>query len=162
MLKKSFPPIIPKYSKVLILGSLPGDRSIAENQYYAHPQNRFWKILVALFNKPLPTDYRSKVNILHIEGIALWDVCQTAHRVGSMDTDILKEIPNPIHQLLQEHPSITTVCFNGQKAEKLYDKYFDRQDSLHYIVLPSSSPANANFTQERLLEKWKVIKDAVG
>lgn len=160
-LKKSFAPIVPSPCTLLLLGSLPGDRSISDRQYYAHPQNRFWKVLCLLFGQQLPADYPSKLQILHQHGIALWDVCQTALRKGSMDTDILEEVPNPIVELLTENPAIKTICFNGQKAEKLYDKHFQRLPTLLYITLPSTSPANASFTLERLSEKWKVILDAL-
>lgn len=155
MFKKSFAPIVPPKSKVLILGSLPGDRSLAQHEYYAHPQNRFWKILFQLVDRPVSGVYAEKINLLHEAKIALWDVCDTAHRVGSMDTAILMEVPNPIHTLLEEYPTIRTICFNGQKAEKLYNKYFTRKEDIQYIALPSTSPANASFTQARLLEKWK-------
>ncbi len=157
MLKKSFSPIVPSASKLLLLGSLPGDRSLATQEYYAHPQNRFWKILATLFSRPLPKDYSEKLRILQEEKIALWDVCETAQRVGSMDTAIIAEIPNAIDQLLDEHPTIKAICFNGQKAEKLYDKYFARKKNIQYITLPSTSPANASFNQSRLLEKWDAI-----
>ncbi|KGE15879.1 DNA-deoxyinosine glycosylase [Sphingobacterium deserti] len=159
MLKKSFDAIVPEGSTVLILGSLPGDRSLAEQQYYAHPQNRFWKLIAHLFQEELPLYYQHRVDILHKHKIALWDVCQTAFRKGSMDLDILEEVPNPIPQLLQTHPGIKAIFFNGQKAEKLFDKYFQRVEELHYETLPSSSPANASFNQDRLLERWATIRD---
>ncbi|TDS17288.1 DNA-deoxyinosine glycosylase [Sphingobacterium paludis] len=157
MIKKSFDAIVPANSKVLILGSLPGDRSLAEQQYYAHPQNRFWKLIFHLFEEDLPTDYPARLALLHRHGIALWDVCQTAFRKGSMDLDILQEVPNPIPQLLETQPGIQAIFFNGQKAEKLFDKYFQRSEGISYYTLPSSSPANASFNQDRLLERWKTI-----
>lgn len=161
MFKKSFAPIVPPRSKVLLLGSLPGDRSLQENQYYAHPQNRFWKILALLLGATPPLDYTHRIALLHKYHIALWDVCEVAIRKGSMDTDILQERPNQIAHLLRENPSIHTVCFNGQKAQKLYDKYFERTDGIQYIALPSTSPANATFNQERLLAAWSIIREIV-
>ncbi|WP_437918234.1 DNA-deoxyinosine glycosylase [Sphingobacterium sp. LRF_L2] len=157
MYKNSFAPVIPLNSKILILGSLPGDRSIIENQYYAHPRNRFWNTLAALFEEPIPTDYKNKIDLLQRRKIAVWDVCAKAHRIGSMDTAIVEEIPNQINQLLLKEDHINAVCFNGQTAEKLYDKYFIRLPHLTYISLPSTSPANATFDQNRLIEKWKII-----
>jgi len=159
MFKKSFAPIIPEKSKLLILGSLPGDRSLQENQYYAHPQNRFWKTLALLLSAPLPMDYASRVALLHQYHIALWDVCEAAIRKGSMDTDILEESPNKIDQLLQDNPDIRVVCFNGQKAQKLFDKYFNRSPHIQYITLPSTSPANASFNQEQLLGAWDIVRE---
>lgn len=158
MLKQSFAPIIPLQPRILILGSLPGDLSIAKDQYYAHPQNRFWKILFQLFGKEFTTDYSKRIKLLHQHQIALWDVCASAIRPGSMDTAISEVIPNPIPQFLAEYSSITTIIFNGQKAQKLFDKYFKNQENLHYITLPSTSPANAQFSFDRLLKHWEVIK----
>lgn len=158
MFKKSFAPIIPKNSKLLVLGSLPGDKSLQENQYYAHPQNRFWKILALLYGVTKPTDYPSRIALLYKHHIALWDVCEAAFRQGSMDADISQECPNKINQMLKENSTIKTICFNGQKAQKLYDKYFERLHGIQYITLPSTSPANATFNQERLLAAWDIIR----
>jgi len=157
MFKKSFLPIVPLNSRILILGSLPGDRSLAAQEYYAHPQNRFWKILHSLHNKELPATYSEKLSLLELERIALWDVCQSAQRAGSMDTDIVAEVPNPIPALLKENPSIETICFNGKKAQSLYDRHFERFPHIVYYTLPSSSPANASFNEKRLLAHWTII-----
>lgn len=158
MLKQSFAPIIPSQPRILILGSLPGDLSIAKDQYYAHPQNRFWKVLFPLLEQEFSTDYSERIALLHQQQIALWDVCASAIRPGSMDTAISEVIPNPIPQLLAENPSITKVIFNGQKAQKLFDKYFKKQENLNFITLPSTSPANAQFSIEILLQHWEIIK----
>ncbi len=158
MLKQSFAPIIPSQPRILILGSLPGDLSIAKDQYYAHPQNRFWKVLFSHFEREFTTDYSEKIALLHQQQIALWDVCASAIRPGSMDTAITEVIPNAIDQLLAEHPSITTVIFNGQKAQKLFEKYFDKLEHIQYVTFPSTSPANAQFNLERLLLQWEIIK----
>ena len=154
MLKSSFEPIIPVEPSILILGSLPGDRSIAQIQYYAHPQNRFWKILFKHYQVPLSVDYTSRIALLHQYGIALWDICAQADRKGSMDTDINQVIPNPINKLLKTHPSIKRVIFNGQKSEKLYKKYFKHLPEVTYYSLPSTSPANAQFSLNTLQEIW--------
>ncbi|MBD1430488.1 MULTISPECIES: DNA-deoxyinosine glycosylase [Sphingobacterium] len=158
MLKQSFAPIIPNQPRILILGSLPGDLSIAKDQYYAHPQNRFWKVLFALFEQEFTSDYSERIKLLHQQQIALWDVCASAIRPGSMDTDISEVIPNTIPQLLAEKPAISNVIFNGQKAQKLFEKYFKKQENLNYITLPSTSPANAQFSIEKLLQHWEIIK----
>ena len=158
MTKHSFDPIIPSYPSILILGSLPGDLSLLENQYYAHPQNRFWKILFSLYNLEFSTDYLQRINLLNKNQIALWDVCASAVRPGSMDTDIVDVNPNPINNLLASCPSIHTVFFNGQKAHKLYEKHFNKLSDINYVTLPSTSPANARFTMNLLLEHWHIIK----
>lgn len=159
MFKKSFAPIVPPHSKLLLLGSLPGDRSLQESQYYAHPQNRFWKTLALLLNVSIPIDYPQRIALLQQHHIALWDVCKTAIRKGSMDTDIVQELPNDITHLLLDNPDIKTICFNGQKAQKLYDKYFEHMPGIQYFTLPSTSPANASFNQERLLAAWQIIRE---
>jgi|SRR5690606_12226040 len=161
MFKKSFQPIVPLGSKLLILGSLPGDRSLLENQYYAHPQNRFWKTLALLLGTSVPDGYNDRIGLLHKYHIALWDVCEMAVRKGSMDTDILQEHPNKIDELIQDNPGIRTICFNGQKAQKLYDKYFERTVGIRYVTLPSTSPANATFNQERLLASWDIVRETL-
>ena len=139
---------------ILILGSLPGDKSIAEDEYYAHPQNRFWKVLFQHYQIPYSTIYTERLNLLHQKGIALWDVCASAERKGSMDTDINKVVPNTINELLQAQPNIQRVIFNGQKAENLYKKYFERLQHITYYSLPSTSPANAQYSLEKLLNLW--------
>lgn len=159
MVKQSFPPILHFEATVLILGSLPGDRSIAHQQYYAHPQNRFWKVLFELAKEKFSTDYKKRIDLLYKNNIALWDVCATAVRQGSMDTAILHEQPNTIHAALEEYTLLKKVCFNGQKAQKLYDKYFQRLPQISYHTLPSTSPANAQFTLEKLVTAWSIVKD---
>jgi hypoxanthine-DNA glycosylase len=157
MFKKSFPPIINSFSQTLILGSLPGDRSIAQNEYYAHPQNRFWKVISHLYNRPEASSYTEKINLLLDNRIGLWDVCAEALRPGSMDLAIKDEIPNPIEALLQEYPAVRQIAFNGQKARNLYERYFEKKESISYICLPSTSPANAKMNLENLIHHWRII-----
>jgi len=157
MLKQSFSPILPQSPCILILGSLPGDLSIAAHQYYAHPQNRFWKILFHLFDEPFSIDYQNRKDLLLKNHIALWDVCGSATRKGSMDVDIKEVSPNGILQLLVEYPTIQRVFFNGQKAAHLFDRHFERTPEILFQTLPSTSPANAQYSFERLLEEWKVM-----
>lgn len=157
MLKKSFLPLINGKTKTLILGSLPGDRSLKQNEYYAHPQNRFWKVIRHLFNSPDVTNYTDKINLLLDHGIGLWDVCAEAARPGSMDLAIKDESPNQIMALLQENPTIEQVVFNGQKAYNLYLKYFEKKEDIIYVCLPSTSPANAKTNLEKLIEHWRMI-----
>ncbi|MGO3307397.1 MAG: DNA-deoxyinosine glycosylase, partial [Sphingobacterium sp.] len=131
MFKKSFPPIIAHDPRVLILGSLPGDRSLIENQYYAHPQNRFWPMMTAFLNGNHDANYNERVDLLQKNGICLWDVCKSAKRAGSMDTDILQEVPNDIALLLDQYPSISSILFNGQKAQQLFDRHHRRRTDIH-------------------------------
>jgi len=158
MLKQSFAPIFRTDAKFLILGSLPGDKSLEEQQYYAHPQNRFWKLIFQLMDKPLEQSYSARIQVLTDHRIALWDTCASAIRPGSMDNAILGEVPNDIKGLLTNVPSIGTIIFNGNKARQLYDKYHTRLPNIAYHSLPSTSPANAQFSFERLEAAWSILK----
>lgn len=155
--KSSFPPIADEHIKILILGSLPGDKSLAESEYYAHPRNRFWKVLAEITSSIFPTNYEAKLKMLSENKIGVWDVVQKAQRVGSLDTNILDEVPNNLDEFIANHPNLEIIVFNGSKSQKLYDKYFKRQPNVKYLEMPSTSPANANYTFERLCEKWKEI-----
>jgi len=157
MLKRSFSPLVNSTTEILILGSLPGDKSLAESEYYAHPQNRFWKIIKYLFNAPERTNYRENVELLLKNNIGLWDVCAEASRPGSMDLAIQNEVPNQIVELLETHPKITQIIFNGQKAYSLYVKHFNKREDIMYRCLPSTSPANAKSNLENLIQHWRII-----
>ncbi|MCM1532307.1 MAG: DNA-deoxyinosine glycosylase [Bacteroides sp.] len=152
--KFSFEPLAGKEARVLVLGSIPGDRSLELNEYYGHPQNRFWRMLACLCNETMPGTYPEKKELLLRNGIALWDVAHKAVRPGSMDSDIRNEAPNDIPALMASLPNLHTVAFNGKTAEKLYDKYFSRLPGIRYLPMPSTSPANARFTLDKLCACW--------
>lgn len=153
-LKTSFEPISNSETTVLILGTAPGDKSIELGEYYAHPRNRFWKIVSALTENDLPVTYKDKKTLLKNEGIGVWDVAHTVVRKGSLDNAIKSEKPNDLDNFIKEHTMLKIIGFNGQKAEKLFDKYFDRKDNLTYISLPSTSPANTGFDFDEIREEW--------
>lgn len=157
---KSFKPSIDENSKILILGSMPGIKSLEEQQYYAHPQNRFWKVMSHICNTPeLPEkDYERKLKILLNNNIALWDTIKSCSRNGSLDTNILNESPNNIRELLKNYPNIKTICLNGNKSYSAFKKYFpDLLKEYICYKLPSTSPANAKFSLEKLTEEWGVV-----
>ena len=156
-IKYSFSPLLCDEPQVLILGSIPGDRSIEVNQYYGHPRNRFWRVMCALYDCDVPTDYPSRIQMLATNKIALWDVACLAERKGSLDSAIRDEEPNDIHNLLQNNPTIKIVAFNGKKAEQLYNKYFKELSHIKYLSLPSTSPANAACQLDTLAERWTAI-----
>ncbi len=158
---QSFPPILGDHPKVLILGTLPSKESLRKQQYYGHPRNSFWKIIYTLFNGNFSIDYSERIKFAKNCNIAVWDVCYSAFRVGSLDSEIKKERPNTIDLLLNKNSSIRLVAFNGQKAALLYDKYFDRIEGIAYVTLLSTSPANAAFSFEKKLENWKFIKEII-
>lgn len=154
-LKSSFAPLVNANAQILILGSLPGDLSLIKQEYYAHPQNRFWKVLFQVHQVNFSASYEIKKQLLSQNHIALWDICATAFRIGSMDTDIQHVEANAIHGLLLEFPNIQKIVFNGKKAQQLYDKHFDRLETIQYKTLPSTSPANATWNLEKLCTAWK-------
>ncbi|OEF95800.1 DNA-deoxyinosine glycosylase [Desulfuribacillus alkaliarsenatis] len=154
----SFRPIIDKNSKILILGSMPGVQSLANQQYYAHPRNHFWNILFNLFDLPLSNEYTERIKLLHDKGIALWDVLESCTREGSLDSKIKHENANDFHALFKEYPNIRAVLFNGGKAYTAFKKHVGLDfNNLEFIQLPSTSPANTMNFEEKLI-KWSFIK----
>lgn len=156
-LKTSFPPIASADIEVLILGSIPGDRSIAEDEYYGHPQNRFWRMLANITGSELPSNYTEKKELLLRHKIGLWDVAHRAERKGSMDSDIKNAEPNDLQGFIERHTHLKAIGFNGRKAEALFDQFFDRKPDIIFHSMPSTSPANAGITFERLCERWREL-----
>ena len=152
----SFDPIIPSKPKVLILGSMPGVESLKLQQYYGHPQNAFWYAIASLQSETNPPKtYKERIQLLLDNNIALWDVCKYCQRKGSLDSEIKNAKPNEIHKLLVEHPTITTVLFNGQPPNKLYRKFFKPLPFIQYKVMPSTSPTYATMRRSDKVEFWK-------
>jgi hypoxanthine-DNA glycosylase len=156
-IKKSFEPFSNADSTVLILGSLPGDKSLELSEYYAHPRNRFWKVIVTITASELPATFADKKNLLLSKTIALWDVAHSAQRKGSLDSAIENVVPNDLDAFIAQHKKLKTIAFNGLKSQALYDKYFERNKAIRYLVLPSTSPANAGISFEALCAVWKQI-----
>lgn len=161
---RGFPPIAAPDARVLILGSLPGRVSLAQRQYYAQPQNAFWRIMGALFGAGLDTSYAARKARLLEHGIALWDVCQAASRAGSLDADIdlASVVPNDFRRFFRAHPSIECVCTNGGIATRLYQRRVlpglpEEVRALPLHPLPSTSPAYASMRFEQKLERWRVV-----
>ena len=157
---KSFKPSIDNNSKVLILGSMPGAKSLEEQQYYAHPQNRFWKVMGHICNEPnlQEFDYHIKLQILLNNSIALWDTIGSCKREGSLDSDIQNETPNDIRKLLKKYPNIQTICLNGNKSYSAFKKSFpDLLEKYNCHKMPSTSPANARYSLDKLIEEWSNI-----
>ena len=152
---KSFPPILGKDPVRLILGTLPSIQSIQKQQYFGNPRNTFWRILFNIYDTPFSNDYYIKQSLIIENKIAIWDVCQSANRKGSLDSAIQNEIPNKIDELIDKNPTINTIIFNGQKAEKLFKKYFDYIEEINYATLLSTSPANASYSFDEKFNNWK-------
>ncbi len=157
---KSFKPIINEKSKILILGSMPGIKSLEATEYYAHPNNRFWKIMAVIWNRPNleKADYKTKTETLLKNNIALWDTIKSCKRAGSLDSDIQNETPNNIRELLKNYPNIKTICLNGNKSYSAFKKYFpDLSEKYNCKKMPSTSPANAKYSLDKLVEDWIFI-----
>ncbi|KIC01059.1 DNA glycosylase [Flavobacterium sp. JRM] len=153
----SFDPISSPNASVLILGTMPGIKSLELGQYYGHKQNNFWKILFTVFNEDFIDVYEAKKEILIKNNIALWDVLKYCDRVGSLDSAIKNEITNDFDTFLKQHPDIKTILFNGQKAAAFFKKYIKVSDDYKLITLPSTSPANAGKSFDSKLNEWKII-----
>ncbi len=152
-----FPPIAAADARILILGSLPGQRSLLAAEYYAHRQNAFWRIMGALF--AIAGNYESRCEQLTRNGIALWDVLANSVRPGSMDSDIRLDTaqPNDFAGFLSRHSQIERICFNGRKAEQMFAKLVVPELSmrrLELVSLPSTSPAYAAMSFDKKREIW--------
>ena len=163
---QSFAPIENADAKILILGSMPSEASLRAGQYYAHPRNAFWRIMGDLLGTDLASPYDQRVQALKSARIALWDVLRSCRRKGSLDSNIDDEslVPNDLAAFFLNHPEIAHVFFNGTKAEQYYRKHIHpiiKIESIEYLRLPSTSPANASISYERKLDAWRVITECL-
>ncbi len=152
----SFEPVYDKDSEILILGTLPSVKSRENNFYYGHKQNRFWKVLATLLKEPVPDTIEEKKAMLLAHRIALWDVIQSCDIKGSSDSSIKNVQPTDIGMIL-EKKNVTQIYANGNKAGQLYKRYQFPVTGIEATVLPSTSPANAAWSFDRLCEAWRVI-----
>jgi len=154
----SFPPIADTRTKVLILGSMPGVKSLQSQQYYAHPHNHFWRIIYGIFDLSPDSDYDRRVLFLKTRGIGLWDVLASCSRPGSLDANIKNEITNNVAGFLNTYSTIENVVFNGSKAWEIFKRKIgmDKFPSISFHRLPSTSPANTE-KYEQKLQEWRRI-----
>jgi hypoxanthine-DNA glycosylase len=157
--KRSFPPVVDAQARVLVLGTLPGEESLRRGEYYAHPRNLFWPIIFALFDERPALSYAERLTFLATHRIAVWDVCELGEREKSADMTIRLEQPNAIDRLLDHHPLIRSVAFNGTTARRLYDRHFARRAALTYLALPSTSPAHATIDFSGKLARWTILRE---
>jgi hypoxanthine-DNA glycosylase len=156
-IKTSFNPISNSDSTVLILGTMPGDKSLELGEYYGHPRNRFWKIISTITDNNLPQSYADKKALLLKTKISIWDVAHKANRKGSLDSAIEDEEPNDLGSFIASHKNLKVIGFNGTKSEALFDKYFDREKGFKYVLLPSTSPANTGVNLDNICKIWRQI-----
>ena len=142
-LKSSFAPVADAGTRLMILGSLPGDASLARSQYYAHPQNQFWRLAGAVIGADLQAlDYAARLAALRAAGVGLWDVVRSARRAGSLDTAIRDHQPNALSEFAATLPLLRAVAFNGGKASAIGRRQLSASPPWALISLPSSSPAH--------------------
>lgn len=151
----TFGPVYNEKSRILILGSFPSVKSRNASFYYQHPQNRFWKVISAIIGVPTPETIEEEKAMLLRNTIAVWDVIYSCDINGSSDSSIKNVVPNDIAKVLNE-TGIETVYANGGKAYELYNRYCYKNTNKKIIKLPSTSPANARCSLERLIECWKI------
>ncbi|WP_426482262.1 DNA-deoxyinosine glycosylase [Chryseobacterium sp. R2ACT005] len=152
----SFSPLIDVQSRIIILGSIPGVKSLEKQQYYAHPQNKFWKIIFELLNEEFTENYTQRIEVLKKHHIALWDVIDSCERKGSLDSEIKNEEANQIAELLDKHPNVKAIFCNGGKSYKNLQKLLGKSYKLPIFLLPSTSPLHT-VSFEKKLEEWKRI-----
>ena len=157
-IEHTFAPVYDADSEVLILGTLPSVKSRENHFYYGHKQNRFWKVLAQVLNETVPQTIPEKKEMLLRHHIALWDVIASCDIAGSSDSSIRNVVPNDLAYIIGRS-RITRIYANGAKSKQLYDKYLAKELGIEAVQLPSTSPANAAYSVERLLEYWqKIIK----
>lgn len=156
MLVHPIPPVFDSASRILILGSFPSVKSREVGFFYGHPQNRFWKLIAAVFADAPPQSVEEKKDFLLRHHIALWDVIRSCEIVGSSDASIRNVRANDLNLILR-HAGIQSIYVNGKTALKYYQKYAEPIVGRAAICLPSTSPANAAWTMDRLIEAWSVL-----
>lgn len=154
---ESIPPFINKESRILILGSLPSIASRRDGFFYAHKQNRFFKVLAAVFNEKEPKSTEERKEFLKRNNVALYDVIYECEIVGSSDSSIKNVIPIELETILNEYPNIKAIFTTGSKAKDLFGKYLKDSCNLEVIALPSTSGANARMSFDALLDSYKEI-----
>lgn len=151
--KHPFPPLFDKDSRLLILGSFPSVKSRETMFFYGHPQNRFWKVIASIFDEKVPSSIDEKRELILRNHLALWDVIAECEIEGSSDASIKNAKANDLSVILENAP-IEKIIVNGKTAEKAYNKYIEPVTGIKAVVLPSTSPANAAWTLDRLVEAW--------
>lgn len=158
MITHPFPPLFDKNSKILILGSFPSVKSREQKFFYGHPQNRFWKVTAAVFGCNVPQTIDEKKEFLHGNHIALWDVIASCEIEGSSDSSIKNAVPNDLSPIF-DTADIKQIFVNGRASQKVYDKYMKNLINRSAVYLPSTSPANAAWSLERLINEWKILRE---
>ena len=155
MLYHPIPPLYDEFSRVLILGSFPKSRE--QQFFYGHKQNRFWRVMAQVLDCPVPVSIEQKREMLLSHHIAVWDVIAGCEITGSSDASIRNVTPNDLSEILT-CADIREIYTNGGKAGQLYKKYIYPANGREAVTLPSTSPANAGYSLEKLVEAWRVLR----
>lgn len=156
MVEHPIRPVYDENAEILILGSFPSVKSREANFFYGHPQNRFWKVLASVFETKVPGTIEEKRNFLLEHRVAVWDVIKSCDIEGSSDSSIKNVVANDLDEILNA-TDIKQIFVNGKTAEQYYKKYIEKEIGRKAVCLPSTSPANAAWNVERLVEAWKQI-----
>lgn len=156
---EGFPPLMCHEPRLLILGTIPGEKSISANEYYCDNRNRMWKMLAELATQKLPTNYSEKKVLLEQLHVVLWDYYQSVERTNSTDKGILKGTPNDIVGFIRKNPTITKIAINGYKKYNMFGEKLQNQfgQSIKVFRLPETSGSNASWTLEKLCKEWSVV-----
>ena len=159
MLSHPIPPLYDEHSKILILGSFPSVKSREQQFFYGHKQNRFWRVMAQVLDCAVPETVEQKKEMLLSHHIAVWDVIASCEITGSSDASIRDVTPNDLSQILN-CADIRAIYTNGGKAQQLYKTYIFPVTGREAVLLPSTSPANAGYSLERLVEAWQSVRSA--
>lgn len=153
---QSFNYIADTHTHTLVIGSMPGTTSLAANEYYAHRQNLFWKLVFEAYGESFENpDFATKTSLLLRHGVGLWDAAQSCWRQGSLDVNIKNAVPNDFATLFERYPQIKRLLFNGQTAFKIFKRFNGGLlENRNYLILPSTSPANASIPLARRRQLW--------
>ncbi len=156
---EGFPPLMCHEPRVLLLGTIPGEKSISANEYYCDNRNRMWKMLAELATQKLPTNYSEKKVLLEQLHVVLWDYYQSVERTNSTDKGILKGTPNDIVGFIRKNPTITKIAINGYKKYNMFGEKLQNQfgQSIKVFRLPETSGSNASWTLEKLCQDWSIV-----
>lgn len=154
LIEHPIPPLFDENAKILILGSFPSVKSRECGFYYGHPQNRFWKVTAFVFGEEVTRTVEEKRSMILRNNVALWDVIASCDITGSSDSSIKNVVPNDVKRVINSS-NVQKIYVNGKKAKSLYDKYLEKELGITAVCLPSTSPANASWSLERLQNEWK-------
>lgn len=154
------PPLYDQNSKILILGSFPSVKSREAMFFYGHPQNRFWRLMAQLFEEPVPTSTEEKTSLALRRHFALWDSIHACTIVGSSDSSVRDVVPNDLSVILN-NSLVQRIFCNGALSYEMYRRYILPTTGIEAVKLPSTSPANAAFGMDRLIQAWRIIKETL-